>query len=223
VFSHGDWASAHVGVGDQIMCLPVAALALAAGGISAVSGAVGTIGKIQQDNAQAQVADANANAEKQAAQQDQTSMNQAALTRYMQVGQTEGNQRAAQAANGVTVDYGSSGAQVQSTAVEGDMDVSKAYQQGYQQQRAHDVAIANDQATASAARSNAVMSGISGALSFAGGLTGGVSSAEKTAYEMSGGTNTSVLGGVTQFPKLKAMLAGSFGSGGGLNPGGGGF
>jgi len=32
-----------------------------------------------------------------------------------------------------------------------------------------------------------------------------------------------VLGGVTQFPKLKAMLAGSFGSGGGLNPGGGGF
>lgn len=169
------------------MCAPLALIPLIASGVGAVSGAIGTIAKVQQDNMQAAVSTANANAEKQSAAQDQTSMNQAALIRYQQISQVEGQQRATQAANGVQVDYGSSGAQVASTAALGAMDVNKVYQQGFQMQRAHDVNISNDLASASAARSNAVMTGIGGAFSAAGTVLGGVNQMNSLAFKMGGG------------------------------------
>lgn len=149
------------------MCLPVVALAA-----TAVAGMVSTYAKVQQANTQAAFATANANNERVAAAQDQTSMNQAALTRYQQISQVEGEQRAAQAANGAQVDFGSSAAQVASTAVEGAMDVNRIYQTGFQAQHGHDVNITNDLAAASAARSQALFAGIGGAIGTAGSVLG---------------------------------------------------
>jgi hypothetical protein len=150
------------------MCAPI--IGLAAAGIS---GVLGTVAKVQQDQVQAQVADQNAAAERAAAAQDQTNMNQAALQRYMQISQTEGQQRATQAANGVVVDFGTAKEQVSDTALLGSMDVNKIYQTGFQAQRGHDVAIGNDVATARAARSNAVLTGIAGGFGAAASFLGG--------------------------------------------------
>jgi hypothetical protein len=177
------------------MCAPVAALALVGGIMSATAGAVGTIAKIQQANMEAQVATANANSERQAAAQDQTSMNQAALQRYQQISQMEGEQRAVQGANGVNVDFGSPSQVRDNTAMLGAMDVNKIYQQGFQAQRGHDVAIANDQAQASAARNSATMAGIGGALQFGSSVLGGVSQYKLLQNKMGMGGITNQSGG----------------------------
>lgn len=173
------------------MCAPLAAIPLITmigAGVSAAAGGVATVAKIQQDNAQAAVATANANSEKLAAAQDQTSMNQAALTRYQQISQTEGNQRAAQAANGVNLNFGNPAESQGDTALLGSMDVNKIYQTGFHAQRGHDVNIANDEASASAAKSNATMSAIGGVLNF----------------------GSTVLGGVSQYGKLSGMMGGTY-------------
>lgn len=172
------------------MCAP--AIPLIAAGLAAAAGGIATVAKIQQANMEAKVADANAQAERAAAQQDQTNMQQAALQRYRQIAQVQGQQQAAAAANGVSLGFGTAAQQVGDTQFLGSEDVSKIYQQGYASQRNHDVAIANDLAQASAARASVTTTAIGGALNFGSTVLGGVSQYQQLKNKMgSSGTAAS--------------------------------
>jgi hypothetical protein len=164
------------------MCAPVAALALAGSALSALGTGVSAINAKNQADYQAKVAESNAQAEANAAQVDQQNMRTSALNRYRQIAQIKGAQRAGAAAGGVTADYGTAADVQADTTQMGQEDVGRIYQQGYQTQRSHDIAVANDQGQAAASRAagtSALISGMFGAASTA-------------------------LGGASQYKKLKA-------------------
>jgi hypothetical protein len=161
------------------MCGPAAVI-----GLGVASAGLGMFANIQRANAQAQAAQGNINLERDAAQQDQQNAAQAALARYRQIAQVQGMQRAAAAANGVSVDYGTAADQVGDTAMLGNEDVANLYRQAAATQRGHDVAIANYEGQISAAKSAKTMAIAQGML----------------------GMGSSVLGGVTQYTNLKRQL-----------------
>jgi hypothetical protein len=86
------------------MCAPV--LPLIAAGVAAVGSGIKAISAAGQARAAAQVADANAVAERNAAQQDQENTRQATLKQYREIARVKGQQTVAAAANGVSTDFG---------------------------------------------------------------------------------------------------------------------
>ncbi|WP_174544818.1 hypothetical protein [Novosphingobium capsulatum] len=165
------------------MCGP-AALPIAAAALSVGAGAMKTISAVQQANVQAKVADANANYERDAAQQDQENARQAALKQYREIARVKGQQQVAAAANGVSLDFGTAADAVSDTDLLGREDVANIYRQGDNALRGHDINIANYETQANAARSaktNALISG---------------------AFDM----GSSVLQGATQYNSAKSSM-----------------
>lgn len=144
------------------MCGP-GALALAAAGVSAIGKGVGAIQSAAMDRYKARVADQNAQLEADGARMSQENTRLSALRLYRKIGQTEGQQTAAMAANGIDLSSGSAVQAQQDTAMLGAEDVDQLYRQGAQDVRSYDIRAANDRAEAQGARqaaSGAIVGGI---------------------------------------------------------------
>lgn len=144
------------------MCDPVtlsitaAALAAAGTGFSAIQAA-------QQHRYQANVADRNAKLAAEAGQQEQDNTRQAALDHYRQVAALKGRQRAALAANGIDVNFGSAGELQADTEMLSREDTQRIYTQGERNVQSRDFESANFSGEANAQRSAATGALIKGA------------------------------------------------------------
>lgn len=167
------------------MCVPMATAALIGAGLSAVGGGVGALQAHAQANYAAKVADQNARMESEAAYQEQQNTRDAALAHYRQVAQLKGKQIAGAAANGVVTNFGTAANMLEDTEMLSREDVSRIYRQGEQNVRGHDINAANYRGEANAQRQAGTAALVGGALQF----------------------GSSVLGGVSQYKKLKSGLA----------------
>lgn len=136
------------------MCAPAAAPILAA--TSAVVGATGAI--VQgRDRAAAQyysakVAERNAQLENEAARDSLEQTRMEAVRLYRRGSQTEGQQIAAMAANGVDVGWGSAAQAQEDTRMLLSEDIANLYDRGLQEVRGRDIAASNQRANAIASR-----------------------------------------------------------------------
>jgi hypothetical protein len=165
------------------MCLPAATLALVATGISAVGTGVGALQAAAQSRYQAKIADRNAAMEREAARQEQENTHQAALDQYRRIAATKAQQRVGAAGNGVGVDFGTAADVLGDTTMLGNEDIGRIYQQGFQNVRGRDIGASNY-----AAQANADRQAATGAL-------------VKGAFDV----GSTVLGGASQYKKLKAQ------------------
>lgn len=163
------------------MCDP-GTLALAAAGVSTVGKGVSAIQTAAMDRYQARVADQNARLSDEQAR-DALDRNKVDAQRlYRKIGQTAGQQTAAMAANGIDLSSGSALQVQQDTSAIGAEDVAQLYKSGAQEERGYEISAANDRAKAQGARQAATGALVSGAFDVA----------------------STVLGGVSQYKKLKA-------------------
>lgn len=134
---------------------------------------------------EAKVADRNAKLENEAAFRADENTRTEALAHYRRVAQLRGEQRVAQAANGVSLDFGSAADVQDDTEMLAREDASRIYQQGAEKVRGFDINAANYRSSAKASRSAA-----KGALI-------------KGAFDMAG----TALGAATQYSKMRARSA----------------
>lgn len=172
------------------MCLPLAAVGLIAGGLSAAVGAYGALyaGSAAQKQAeyQAQLSERNAGLEREAGQKEIDNARDRALLQYRKIAQIKGQQRAVAGGNGVMVDFGTASDLVDDTQMLGMEDVGRIYKQGEEARRGHDINAWNYLQQAAGTRAQGAAAKTGSMFSAAG----------------------SILGGVTQFAKL----SGNFGS-----------
>lgn len=167
------------------MCGP-AALPIAAAALAVGATAMKTVSAVQQATVQARVADANAVAERNAAQQDQENTRQAAMRQYREIARVKGQQQVAAAANGVSLDFGTAADVVSDTDLVGREDIANIYRSGDNTLKGHDVNWANYRAQANAARSARTNAIIGGAMEL----------------------GSSVLGSATQYGQMKSQFGG---------------
>lgn len=173
------------------MCDP-ATLMIAATVASAASAGVGALTASQQANYQAKIAERNAAMEREAAVQEQENTRQAALKHYREVAQLKGQQIVGAAANGVGVDFGTAGDMLADTEMLSREDVDRIYKQGFQNVRGRDIQASNYTAEASAQRSAATGALVKGAFDMGSTVLGGVSQYNKMKAGMGGGSMPSV-------------------------------
>lgn len=167
------------------MCAPVAAAALA---VAATT--LKTVSAMQQATVQARVADANAAAERNAAQQDQENTRQAALRQYREIARVKGQQQVAAGANGVSLDFGTPADVVSDTNMLGREDIANIYRSGDNALRSHDVNTANYVTQANAARSQRTNALIGGVLDVGSTVLGGASQYQAMQGQFGGRTMT---------------------------------
>lgn len=164
------------------MCAPPLIIAAGAAALATAGQAVSTISAVRQSNFEARVADRNAQMERQSAQ-DAIERGRVEDARYQkQLSQRMGAQRAALAANGIDLSFGSAADFLTDTAVIGQEDSATIRENAMRETRGFEISAANYQGQASAARSRATGQAIGGALS----------------------TVSTALGGAQQFQKMKA-------------------
>lgn len=153
------------------MCEPATIITIASAAVSAASSVMSGIGKSQQANYQAQINDQNAKLANEQAKDSIQNTNLEAQRRYRQLAQTQGQQQAAMAANGVDLNFGSPVNLQKDTAMIGAEDVGQIYKGGFQQTRGHDISAWNygsqaaaDRAKAKGAMLEGIMGGLSSAL-----------------------------------------------------------
>lgn len=147
------------------MCIPAGALILAGTAVSALGTAAGTMASMQQASYQARVAERNAQMESEAAR-DAYDRGTLERQRYQrQVSQQMGAQRAALAANGVDVGYGSAAAVQGDAAMIAAEDIATINKNTEREARGFDISAFNARTQAAAARqarSGALVQGIFG-------------------------------------------------------------
>lgn len=158
------------------MCPPALIAAISAG-VSAVGQGVSALQASASARYQAQIADRNAALENEAGRNAADNGRKQALSLYRKIGQTQGQQAARMAANGVDLNFGSPLQVQRDTAAMGNEDVRSLYDQTAQNVRSFDINAANYGAQAQGARQAAT-----------GALVGGVFDIGKT-----------ILGGVDQY------------------------
>lgn len=166
------------------MCPPV--LAIAATAMSAIGTGIGALQAASTARFNAKLADRNADMEEEAAHEETKNTTQAARLQYRKIADAQGAAIAAQAANGVDVNFGSARQAQQDIDMLGAEDVANIYRQGYQRVRGFDINAANSRAQAAASRADAK-----------GALIGGV-------FDV----GSSILSGASQYSKLKGMGGG---------------
>jgi len=154
------------------MCEPVT-LAIAATAVAAAGTAVKTINTMKSQTYQARVADANAKmASSQAA--DAAERGKIEAQRVMgRNSQLLGRQRAAAAANGIEVDFGSSADVQNDTAEIGRQEVATTYQNAEREGLGYDISASNYQAKAASARAARSAALVEGAFDFGSTILGG--------------------------------------------------
>jgi hypothetical protein len=164
------------------MCIPAAAAALVAAGMSAMGTGVAALSAKAQGDYQAKIAERNAAMEREASQQDQQNTREEALAHYRNVAKLKGEQIVGAAANGVGVDFGTAADTLADTDMLAREDTKRIYSQAGQKMKGRSIAASNYMGEASAQRS-------AGTAALVGG-----------AFNM----GSTILGGVSQYKKLKA-------------------
>lgn len=164
------------------MCDPVT-LTIAATAAMAASQGVGALQANSQANYRAKIADRNATLEREAGVQAQQNMRDEAQAKYREIAKIKGQQRVAAGANGVAIDFGTAGDVQADTQAMGSEDVNRIYQKGNQERRGRDIGASNFVAEANASRS------------------AGKAALVKGVFDM----GSTVLGGASQYKKLKAQ------------------
>ena len=114
------------------MCEP-ATLAIAAAAVTAAGQGYAALQSAAASRYEARVADQNARLETEAAFRETENTKTAALAHYRRVAQLKGEQRVAQAANGVSLDFGSAADVAADTDMLAREDVQRIYDTGASQ------------------------------------------------------------------------------------------
>ena len=162
------------------MCGPIPiVLAAASTAISSVGSVMSGIGAANQYRYEASVNDQNARLSNEQARDSIATTNLEAQRRYRQIAQTKGAQTAAMAANGVSLDFGSSVDIQRDTAMIGAEDVSQLYKGGAERTRGFEIEsfnyrskAAGERAQASGALTKGIFDGLSTALGGASQIAG---------------------------------------------------
>lgn len=165
------------------MCDPLT-LTAAAAAVSTIGAGFGALQANAQNRYQAKIADRNADLANEAARQEQQNTRDAAMQQYRRTAALKGQQRAAMAANGVDVNFGSALDLTADTDMLANEDVRRIYDQGDQRSRGFEIEASNYTSEAGARRQAAT-----------GNLIGGV-------FDM----GSTALGGAQQYAKLKAKM-----------------
>lgn len=128
---------------------------------------------------EARVADQNAKMDNEAAFRETENTKTAALAHYRRIAQLKGEQRVAQAANGVGLDFGSAVDVQSDTDMLGREDTQRIYDQGAEKVRGFDISAANYRSSAKASRFAATGAIVKGAFDMAGTALGGASQYSK--------------------------------------------
>ena len=160
------------------MCDPVT-LTIAATAVAAGSKLMAGIGEAQQDRYAASVADQNAHMSAEQAHDSITNTNLEAQRRYRALAQTQGQQQAAMAANGVDINFGSAADIQRDTAMIGAEDVAQIYKGGNERTRGYDIEGYNYSSQAAAKRSQASGALVQGIMGAVGTALGGASQVSK--------------------------------------------
>lgn len=163
------------------MCEPTT-LVLAATAVTMAGQGYAALQSAAASKYEARVADRNAKLDSEAAFRETENTKTAALAHYRRVAQLKGEQRVAQAANGVSLDFGSAADVAADTDMLAREDAQRIYDQGAEKTRGFDISAANYRSSARASRFAA-----KGAL-------------VKGAFDMA----STALGGATQYSKMKA-------------------
>lgn len=170
------------------MCEPVT-LSLIATGVAAAGTMVGGLMKASQERYAGAVADQNA---RLAASQSNDAQLRGQLEEkksYQRTSQLLGQQRAALAANGVEVDFGSAADVQGDTKMLGREEASTIRTNTEREMRGYDIESTNYTAQGKADRAAATGTIVSSLFNTAGTILGGVSQANKLSAARSGGTN----------------------------------
>lgn len=153
------------------MCDPVT-LAVTATVVTMAGQGFSAMQQASQHRYQARVAERNVQLANEAGQQEQENTRQAALAHYRQVAQLKGQQRAAMAANGIDINFGSAADVQGDTDMLAREDAQRIYTQGERAVRGRDFEASNFGGEAKAQRSAATGALISGAFDMAGTALG---------------------------------------------------
>ncbi len=160
------------------MCEP-ATLAIAAAAVTAAGQGYAALQSAAASRYEARVADQNARLETEAAFRETENTKTAALAHYRRVAQLKGEQRVAQAANGVSLDFGSAADVAADTDMLAREDVQRIYDTGAENVRGFDISAANYRSSAKASRFAAKGAIVKGALDMASTALGGASQYSK--------------------------------------------
>ena len=175
------------------MCEP-ATLTLIATGVAAAGQIVGGVMKAQQQTFQARVADQNA---RLANNQAMDALQRGKLTEqasYRQTSQLMGAQRAALAANGVEVDFGSAADLQADTRMIGREEAGTIRENTMREVQGYEIDAANSKAGAAAARSARTAGLVSTAFDVAGTVLGGAQQYKKIGAARSGAGASTAFG-----------------------------
>jgi hypothetical protein len=156
------------------MCLPLAALPIIAGGVSAA----GSLFSGMQANAQGQyesdVAKRNATMEIKAAHQSVLTGYGERRDYWRKVGSTKGQQIASMAANGIDVDFGAGARTQEDTQVLASEDADNLYRNINERTKGHEINASNFVTEAKAARRQGKAALVGSVFNAAGSILGGV-------------------------------------------------
>lgn len=196
------------------MCAPVAVVAAVASAAVATAGSViSGIGQAQQYRYQAQIADQNAKLANDQARDSIEQTTQEALRARRAQGQTEGQQTAAMAANGVDLGFGSAVDVIKDTRMLGAEDVGQIYKGGNERTRGFDINAWNYKSQAAANRAKASGAMLQGIM---GGVASALGGASQVAGMTGGGSKANFGGGHVS----GAGAGDTYGRGGGIGRGG---
>lgn len=160
------------------MCDP-ATLVIAATAVTAAGQGYAALQSAAASRYEARVADQNAKMENEAAFRATENTKTEALAHYRRVAQLKGEQRVAQAANGVSLDFGSAVDVASDTDMLAREDVNRIYDQGAEKVRGFDISAANYRSSAKASRFAAKGALVKGAFDMASTALGGASQYSK--------------------------------------------
>lgn len=177
------------------MCDPVT-LTIAAAAVAAGGQVMSGIGTAQQYRYQASVDKQNAAIAQGQAQDSIANTNLEAQRRYREVSQMKGAQQAAQAANGVDINFGSAVDVQRDTAMIGAEDVAQIYKGGNERTKGFEINAFNYKSSAAANKAKAKGAMIKMAFDVAGTALGAASqvSGMKSGGNFGGGSSTPQLG-----------------------------
>lgn len=161
------------------MCIALTPLMIAATAVSTIGSVVGAIGQAKQANYAASIADRNAKIAAGQAADSVQNTNLEAHRRARLLAQTQGDQQAALAANGVDINFGTSLDLQRDTAMIGAEDLGQIYKAGNERTRGFDTQSGNYRAEASAQRAKASGAIVNGLFDAVGTALGGASQIAK--------------------------------------------
>jgi hypothetical protein len=171
------------------MCEP-ATLLIAATAVTAMSTGYAAMQSSAMSTYEARVADRNAKLESEAAFNANENTRAEALAHYRRVAQLKGEQRVAQAANGISVDFGSASDVLADTDMMAREDAGRIYDQGFETVRGFDINATNYRDQAKAARSEARGALVKGALDVGATVLGGAAQYRTLQTKMGMGSGT---------------------------------